>query len=227
MTMFFWARHQIITPCIYWQRGNRGLTLWGRRWLDAEIAHVAWCRSIKDVLYNKWRICSSNHQRAERFQLFSSSRHFVPAFRKNERARATDRGIIIIIIFFFSLLFSSSCLSEPESQLHPSISSSLFIHFSLNTPHHTTITATLIFFFWRKGNWEKKGRDAPININGCGSFPLLSRTIYCLTSATANALLFAPEQWIAMLGRQEHPKTTAALLSKKKQKKRNAKMKTA
>jgi hypothetical protein len=30
-----------------------------------------------------------------------------------------------------------------------------------------------------------------------------------------------------MLGRQEHPKTTAALLSKKKQKKRNAKMKTA
>ena len=105
MTMFFWARHQIITPCIYWQRGNRGLTLWGRRWLDAaEIAHVAWCRSIKDVLYNKWRICSSNHQRAERFQLFSS-RHFVPAFRKNERARHRPRNYYYYYIFFFFFFF--------------------------------------------------------------------------------------------------------------------------
>ncbi|KAK4023885.1 hypothetical protein OUZ56_009279 [Daphnia magna] len=50
------------------------------------------------------------------------------------------------------------------------------------------------------------GDGAPININGCGSFPLLSRTIYCLTSATANALLFASRTADHLDGRKAHTK---------------------
>ena len=106
-----------------------------------------------------------------------------PAFRKNGRAHAD---------FYFTFLFLLSC-SLAESKLHPSISSFL----------------PLLFIHFRRSRLdESKHEDTPININGSGIFLLLwSRTIYCLTSATASnvaALLFAPERRIHIApGRKE------------------------
>lgn len=144
---------------------------------------------------------AANHQRLT--LVFSFSELSAISFRRSGRmnARATDRGIIFF--FFPSFSFFFFFLLEPESQLHPSSSSSLFIHFSLYIPPTAPSRHHPFLFLRVEGRGGGEKRDAPININGCGSFPLLSRTIYCLTSATADALLFAPEQRIAMLGRKE------------------------
>lgn len=132
------------------------------------------------------------------FQLFRAFSHFVPAFRKNERARHRPRNYFFFFPSPFFLSSSFSCWSRNHNYIHLVLPPYLSILASIYLPppsrHHP-------FLFLRvEGGGE---RDAPININGCGSFPLLSRTIYCLTSATADALLFAPEQRIAMLGRKE------------------------
>lgn len=131
MTMFFWARHQIITPCIYWQR-EPGLTLWGPRWdcwmLMLPVVPSRMCRKISEG----FEPASSQPPTADAgFQLFRAFSHFVPAFRKNERARHRPRNYFF---FFPSFSFFFFFLLEPESQLHPSSSSSLFIHFSLYIP---------------------------------------------------------------------------------------------
>lgn len=156
MTMFFWARHQIITPCIYWQR-EPGLTLWGPRWdcwmLMLPVVPSRMCRKISEG----FEPASSQPPTADAgFQLFRAFSHFVPAFRKNERARHRPRNY-----FFSSPLFLSSsfsCWSRNHNYIHLVLPPYLSILASIYLPPHHLATTLFFFWGWRGGGGGEKRR---------------------------------------------------------------------